>query len=463
MLNSLSTDVSSRQAAAVPSVSFQNVWDSQAGRSGTPQSASPEKTAVKEQPVKGEALQNKGVRELKSDRVKPSASAEAQPEEQPEEIPEEKLALAMEALGTEALRFLQQIADTLGLEEGQMQELLGQLDMAPEDLLIPENLSAFLLAAGGAQDTLSLITDEGLYADYRSLMGELQELLQQDSGVDGMTLEELSRMVEQSAEKAPVEEALPELAQPQITVTVEREEPEQKPLWAGRQETDASESADQDTRPQTAEEQTVREPVRHTERRHPQGGEHPEHGGQQGGSLFQPGPEVDSTELSTAQTDGTAARFGVDTQDIMRQIMDYMRIQVRADLSSLEMQLHPASLGTLQISVAAKGGVITANFVAQNEAVKAALESQMVQLRESFAEQGVKVEAIEVTVQSHAFEQNLEQGRERGQETAPRSQRPRRLRLDSLMDPEELQELPQEEQLAAEMMAANGTTVDYTA
>ena len=35
----------------------------------------------------------------------------------------------------------------------------------------------------------------------------------------------------------------------------------------------------------------------------------------------------------------------------------------------------------------------------------------MVQLKESFAEQGVKVEAIEVTVQTHSFEQNLEQGR----------------------------------------------------
>lgn len=71
-----------------------------------------------------------------------------------------------------------------------------------------------------------------------------------------------------------------------------------------------------------------------------------------------------------------------DTENIMRQIMDYMKIQVKADTSNLEMQLHPASLGTVQVQIASKGGAVTANFIAQNETVKAALESQMVQLIE---------------------------------------------------------------------------------
>ena len=73
----------------------------------------------------------------------------------------------------------------------------------------------------------------------------------------------------------------------------------------------------------------------------------------------------------------------------MRQIMDYMKVSVKADSSELEMQLHPQSLGTLHIQMASRNGVVTANFIAQNETVKAALESQMVQLKENFAEQGV--------------------------------------------------------------------------
>lgn len=155
----------------------------------------------------------------------------------------------------------------------------------------------------------------------------------------------------------------------------------------------------------------------------------------------------------------------VDAQDIMRQVLEYMKLQVKPEESSIEMQLHPANLGTLQIHVAARGGVLTANFIAQNEAVKAALESQMVQLRESFEEQGVKVEAIEVTVQTHQFEQNLEQGRGRQPQETTEGKRPRarRLSIHSMEDEQLAEELESEDRLAVEMMAANGGTVDFTA
>ncbi len=143
----------------------------------------------------------------------------------------------------------------------------------------------------------------------------------------------------------------------------------------------------------------------------------------------------------------------------MRQIMDYMKITLKADTSSLEMQLHPASLGTLQIQIASKGGVVTANFITQNEAVKAALESQMVRLQESFEEQGVKVEAIEVTVQTHEFERNLDQGRGRNQGESSRRNRTRRIQLNDTLP---LEDLAEEDTLTAQMMAAEGTTMDIT-
>ena len=170
--------------------------------------------------------------------------------------------------------------------------------------------------------------------------------------------------------------------------------------------------------------------------------------------------EVMQPEMNAVQSD---TMWSVDTQDIMRQIMDYMRIQVKPDMSNLEMQLHPESLGTLQIQVSSKGGVVTANFITQNEAVKAALESQMIQLKESFAEQGVKVEAVEVTVQTHQFEQNLEQGRGRQSSEPDKKSKTRRIQLNGDLTMETLEELEEDEQLAAQMMAANGNTVDYTA
>ena len=161
--------------------------------------------------------------------------------------------------------------------------------------------------------------------------------------------------------------------------------------------------------------------------------------------------------FETAMADRT-----VDTQEIMNQIMNYMRIQVKADMTQMQLQLHPASLGTVNINIASKEGVITAQFMTQNEAVKSVLESQIVQLKTNFEEQGIKVEAVEVTVESHAFERNLNgegESRQTAQEGKKRGVR--KLNLNE-MDAEEAAE-SEEDQLAVEMMRAGGNTVDFTA
>lgn len=168
---------------------------------------------------------------------------------------------------------------------------------------------------------------------------------------------------------------------------------------------------------------------------------------------FQPG-------LEQAQNVADASPWSEATQDIMNQIMDYMKMQLNADTTNLEMQLHPASLGTLQIQLASKAGVVTANFIAQNETVKAALEVQMVQLKEQFEEQGIKVESIQVTVQTHEFERNLdEQGRGRNQQPEKKS-RTRRIHLSGSLSPEDPET---EEIMPSDRIAVGNSTVEYTA
>ena len=79
-----------------------------------------------------------------------------------------------------------------------------------------------------------------------------------------------------------------------------------------------------------------------------------------------------------------------------------------------------------------------------------------------FEEQGVKVEAVEVTVQTHEFERNLDQGRGREQQSneSAKKGRTRRINLNDALSMENMEE---EDALAADMMAASGNTVDYTA
>ena len=56
----------------------------------------------------------------------------------------------------------------------------------------------------------------------------------------------------------------------------------------------------------------------------------------------------------------SAGYQSVQTQEIMDQILDYMKINLKADTQELQMQLHPASLGTVNVQIAAKDGAVTA-------------------------------------------------------------------------------------------------------
>lgn len=156
------------------------------------------------------------------------------------------------------------------------------------------------------------------------------------------------------------------------------------------------------------------------------------------------------------------AQSRVSTQEIFDQIGEYLKSVKGEDFDSLEMQLKPESLGTLQIRVTAKNGNLTASFLAQNEAVKAALEAQVTTLKEQLEQQGVKVEAVEVTVETHQFESAMQQNNQNNEQSFQRAKtsKVRNINLNEDFDEETLTE---EEQLAVEMMQANGNTVDYKA
>ena len=157
----------------------------------------------------------------------------------------------------------------------------------------------------------------------------------------------------------------------------------------------------------------------------------------------------------------------------MRQLADTVKILKTEQLTQMEMQLHPASLGTVNVSLTTKGGVLTAEFITQNEAVKAAIETQAVQLRENLEQQGVKVEAIEVSVASHQMEKNLDKnGQEQRSAEQQETQRVQGLRrrsinFNSFEDGDELageyDSADDATRIAMEMMSMNGASMDLLA
>lgn len=166
----------------------------------------------------------------------------------------------------------------------------------------------------------------------------------------------------------------------------------------------------------------------------------------------------------TVNTEKVDIRMDAITQmrEIVTQVVEQIKVKVNADTSSMEVQLNPESLGKVNLTVVAREGHITAQFVTENELARQALEGQVQQLRENLGEQGLKVDEVEVTVSnfdfSHSNQANAEDQRQQ------QSQEQKRVNRNlNLKDAVSLKDLTEEEQLAARIMADNGNQIDYTA
>lgn len=154
----------------------------------------------------------------------------------------------------------------------------------------------------------------------------------------------------------------------------------------------------------------------------------------------------------------------IDAADVLNQMTESIRVEVTPETSEINLRLHPESLGSVTVKVSQNHeGVMRAQFTTQNESVKAIVESQAIVLKEALESKGVKVEAVEVMVQSHEFERNLSD-RNRGNQAEEQAAGKRRIRRINLTEgTAELTEETEEDTLVREMMAANGNTIDYSA
>lgn len=144
------------------------------------------------------------------------------------------------------------------------------------------------------------------------------------------------------------------------------------------------------------------------------------------------------------------------SKSITDQVINQIKVTMKNDVTSLQMQLYPEHLGKVSVQVVAKNGVLTAQIAAENETAKMALESQLALLKESFEQQGLKVESVEVMVASKGFDQNTESGSDASSERQNSGKRGKRNLFEHL---EETDASDGENDLKE----ALGNTVSYTA
>lgn len=148
----------------------------------------------------------------------------------------------------------------------------------------------------------------------------------------------------------------------------------------------------------------------------------------------------------------------VKEADIINQVIDSVKLMASRELTSMEVMLNPEHLGSVHITVTARNGIVSAQIAAQNEQVKTALENQMVTLREQFESQGLKVDAVEITVMAHSFEAGQNFGQSESERKQGESKVHRKLDLSSFDD-----ELEEDLESTAPAPKAEGSSVEYLA
>ena len=372
----------------------------------------------------------------------------------------------LEAAGKEVVSKLK---EELGVSDEEIEEAMEILGLTVADLLDPAALTQLFVEVSGAQDTMSILTDETLGTQLQEVLGTLETLtdrLKEQLGITDEELKQAVRAFDVSKDSSVAET----VADEEKIVPLESEEEIEAPTDEKEQVLTVSKEEDAG-RAQTGEGELTEEKVTtagRSQQTEKKGSEaKSSDNGQLAGQGAQDVRSFDGEILTEEIPGGTARYTSAETQEIARQLVEQIKVNVSAETTSLDMVLNPASLGHVALNIEARNGVITAAFTAQNESVRAIIESQMITLRENLEQQGVKIEAVEVTVASHAFDENLQRGSQQDErrDEAGRAlgASGRRMRINLLGDEAEEEELTEEEEINKDMMIRNGNTMDVTA
>ena len=412
-------------------------------------------------------------------------------EDEPKDVRVEEISDKVDKI-TDAVKEV--VKEELGIDDEQLDEAMEMLGLTAIDLLNPQNLAQLVLTLTEETDSVTLIVSDDFKNILDEVMGLANQLLE-ENGISPAEVREIFatdpgemnfipndvEMPYQNQEMKPGDIPSPEISDEIISKDIEDvPRPEsfaavEKPLDMAKPDS----TIDEKLQPLTEEDNNLT-PVVQTDNspKEDTTNEQFDFKGNSKQMTFKAEVATEARtenvfvaeqkfELSFSPVDETVSLpIGqtVTTQEIVNQFIEAARVMSTAESTTMEMTLNPEGLGKIFMEVTQKGEEITARIFTENDAVKQALESQMANLRTELNNSSQKVTSIEVSVASHEFERNLEEGQEqsnRQQENNQPKRRPTRIdlnNLDDLAGP-----MTEEEMLVAQIMKDNGNTLNYQA
>ena len=283
-----------------------------------------------------------------------------------EEPDAEEMKAVLEALAS----VVQSIADTLNVPVEAVNESIENLNLDVTDVLDTKNIPLIVVDVNNLSDVSEIMMDENLSADVKELIGEVNETLDGLAREIGSTVEELKADIDRFAGERMSTDYSNRSYNESETVTETRIDSAANPTPV----VEGKNNTGDDTQ-----------------------GRAKSDGDSGNNTLNFAQTVIDNLKAVTeAKVNENTSDFGrtISAQDIYEQVMSNLKLTMKADMTQMEMELHPASLGNVRVQVAAKDGVITASFTTENESVKAALETQVLTLKNQLEEQGIKLKLL---------------------------------------------------------------------
>lgn len=151
----------------------------------------------------------------------------------------------------------------------------------------------------------------------------------------------------------------------------------------------------------------------------------------------------------------------VETDKLIQQITTHIKIHMKPDVSEMSLRLKPEYLGNVALKLVSDKGIVTAQILVENQQVKEMVESQLYQVRQTLANQGISVEEMQVSLQQENSQHSAQQQQMKQQKS--------RKRIQQIIDKNIKTDLSEEEILISEKEINQGyistghNQVDYSA
>ncbi|MBQ2982363.1 MAG: flagellar hook-length control protein FliK [Lachnospiraceae bacterium] len=363
---------------------------------------------------------------------------------QKDEPTDEQLAAALEEVVSEIKEFIQEKFNVTSEELESMMSDLGMTDM---NLLETSPLTELVKKLEGITNLQDVLTNPNFKDDLKELLNQVEEIKTQVLEGEKVTVDENFLVKEEVEIKLQdnVEDTEMPVVEEDVINDVEVEEPqvqeEEQTVAPEKQETQEVIQNETSTNSDTKQEFKQNE------------------------SKMEMKDSSDTVNINAVRPEDFAERLTEDLSarvgerqaiTIVRQVVEQISMQTKQGMTTMELQLYPAHLGRVTVQLVSKDGNITAQITAETEAAKNALETQLTLLKENLNNQGLKIESVEVTIASHAFEQNMQGEKQHEEQSGSKNRGKRALNILN-------ESIVAENEPQPEIMDIMGNTVSYSA